>query len=96
MALAEAVNGVFRAWKGERIETLAMDHTVAAFGVGLLAAVPAGTALVWVVDDGEGPCPDCDDNGLAGPTAAGEEFPTGQRHPPAHPGCRCVLVPTVF
>jgi hypothetical protein len=24
--------------------------------------------------------------------AAGEEFPTGQLHPPVHPGCRCLLV----
>ncbi|MEA2247481.1 MAG: hypothetical protein QOH46_2010, partial [Solirubrobacteraceae bacterium] len=23
----------------------------------------------------------------------GEPFPTGQLHPPAHLGCRCLLVP---
>jgi hypothetical protein len=23
----------------------------------------------------------------------GETFPTGQAHPPAHPGCRCLLAP---
>jgi hypothetical protein len=22
----------------------------------------------------------------------GSDFPTGQPHPPAHPGCRCLLV----
>ena len=48
--------------------------------------------LQWLVDD-DGHCPDCDDNALAGPTAKGEPFPTGQLHPPAHPGCRCLLVP---
>jgi hypothetical protein len=40
----------------------------------------------------EGQCPDCDDNALE-PTVKGEAFPTGQPHPPAHPGCRCLLVP---
>jgi hypothetical protein len=45
------------------------------------------------VHDLGGPCPDCDDNALAGPTPRGEVFPTGQPHPPAHAGCRCLLVP---
>jgi hypothetical protein len=48
--------------------------------------------LRWIVDDDGGPCPDCDDDALAGPTRKGDPFPTGQLHPPAHPGCRCVLV----
>jgi hypothetical protein len=48
----------------------------------------------WVVDDIDGPCPDCDDNALAGPTPLGQPFPTGQVAPPAHPGCRCVLAPS--
>jgi hypothetical protein len=47
--------------------------------------------MCWVVDDGGSPCPDAEDNALAGAVAAGEAFPTGHRHPPAHPGCRCVL-----
>jgi hypothetical protein len=38
-----------------------------------------------------GKCPDCDDNALE-PTVKGSDFPTGQPHPPAHPGCRCLLV----
>ena len=29
---------------------------------------------------------------LAGPTVKGEAYPTGQLHPPAHAGCRCLLV----
>ena len=53
---------------------------------------PPAARLQWLVDD-DGHCPDCDDNALAGPTAKGETFPTGQLHPPAHPGCRCLLVP---
>jgi hypothetical protein len=30
---------------------------------------------------------------LAGPTPKGQAYPTGQLHPPAHHGCRCLLVP---
>ena len=45
--------------------------------------------LRWVPAE-VGRCPDCDDNALE-PTARSEPFPTGQRFPPAHPGCRCFL-----
>ncbi|MHB1855485.1 MAG: hypothetical protein ACYCS2_10575, partial [Acidimicrobiales bacterium] len=93
--LADLVGSAYRSWKGARIEGLAMDHLVAAFERGVLASVPPEARLVWVVDDDGGPCPDCDDNGLAGATTAGSEYPTGQTHPPAHPGCRCLLVPAL-
>ncbi|HEX5268130.1 MAG TPA: DivIVA domain-containing protein [Acidimicrobiales bacterium] len=92
--LAEGASAAYRAWKGERVESLAMDYVVDSFTAGVLAAVPGGTRLRWVVDD-DTPCPDCDDNALAGPTTAGESFPTGQQHPPAHPGCRCLLAPAL-
>jgi len=93
--LADLVGSAYRSWKGARIEGLAMDHLVAAFERGVLASAPPDARLVWVVDDDGGPCPDCDDNGLAGATPAGSEYPTGQTHPPAHPGCRCLLVPAL-
>lgn len=92
--LAEGAGAAYRAWKGERVESLAMDYVVDSFTAGVLAAVPDGTKLRWIVDD-DTPCPDCDDNALAGPTTAGESFPTGQQHPPAHPGCRCLLAPAL-
>ena len=49
--------------------------------------------LEWVAVAGSGdaPCPDCEDNGLSGPQQPDQEFPTGHLHPPAHPGCRCLL-----
>jgi len=93
--VAEHVGSAFREWKGERVERLAGDHIVAAFSAGTIAAAQgAGTSpLEWVAvsDSGDAPCPDCEDNGLNGSQAAGEEFPTGHRHPPAHPGCRCLI-----
>jgi len=90
----ESISSTYRQWKLQEIEPLARHYSHAAFVQGAFAAVAEGSALRWVVDD-ETPCPDCDDNALAGPTPKGEEFPTGQSHPPAHPGCRCVLVPAL-
>jgi DivIVA domain-containing protein len=91
-ALTERVGAAYREWKMQRIERLAADHLFAAHALGGFAAAPAGTPMRWVVHDVDGPCPDCDDNALAGPTARGETFPTGQTHPPAHAGCHCLLV----
>lgn len=92
-ALVELVGAAFREWKGSRTERLAGDQTVFAFARAALAAVPKGTELRWVVADDVAECPDCDDNALAGPVPAREAFPTGHLHPPAHAGCRCLLVP---
>jgi DivIVA domain-containing protein len=90
--VAESLRATYRQWKVAQVEECARHHVVAAFSAGAFAATPDVATLQWLVDD-DGHCPDCDDNALAGPTAKGEPFPTGQLHPPAHPGCRCLLVP---
>src|ERR1035438_10047175 len=94
--VAEYVGSAFREWKGERIERLAGDHVVAAFSLGTISAIEGEKAaqLEWVAVPGAGdaPCRDCEDNGLNGSQRPGEAFPTGHAHPPAHPGCRCLLV----
>jgi DivIVA domain-containing protein len=90
--VAESLRATYRQWKVQQVEESARHHVLAAFNAGAFAATPEGAVLQWLVDD-EGHCPDCDDNALAGPTAKGQPFPTGQLHPPAHPGCRCLLVP---
>jgi hypothetical protein len=90
--VAESLRAKYRQWKVQHIEEAARHHAVAAFAVGAFAATPYGARFQWVVDQ-DNHCPDCDDNALAGPTAKGEPFPTGQLYPPAHPGCRCLLVP---
>ena len=89
---AESLRSTYRQWKVQQVEECARHHALAAFSLGAFAATPPAATLQWLVDD-DGHCPDCDDNALAGPTAKGETFPTGQLHPPAHPGCRCLLVP---
>ena len=92
-AAVERIGAVYRECKAQRLEGLAGDAVTAAFARGALAALPPGSSSRWVVDDDGRPCPDCDDNALAGPTPPGQPFPTGQAHPPAHAGCRCVLAP---
>ena len=91
--LVEAIGSAYREWKSQRIERLGGDALCAAFSRGTWSTVPGGAALRWIVDDPDGPCPDCDDDALAGELPKPEEFPTGQLHPPAHSGCRCLLVP---
>lgn len=91
-ATAERISAAYREWKTQLVDRLAGDATISAFSRGAAQVVP-GALLRWVVDDGGGPCPDCYDNALAGPTASGDTYPTGQENPPAHAGCRCLLVP---
>jgi DivIVA domain-containing protein len=90
-----AVGVAFRDWRGPRIEGVAGNFATWAFSAGVISAAAARAArLHWIVDDGDSNCPDCEDNALAGDVMAGEEFPTGHGHPPIHPGCRCLLVPS--
>lgn len=92
-AVSEAVSGAYRQWRQQELEVLARHHVVAAFAAGAYASSPDRTQR-WVVDDVIA-CPDCDDNALAEGVGKGEPFPTGQLHPPAHEGCRCLLLPAV-
>ncbi len=91
-ATAERIGATYREWKSQLVDRLAGDATISAFSRGTAQAAP-GALLRWVVDDDGGPCPDCYDNALAGPTSCGDAYPTGQEHPPAHAGCRCLIVP---
>lgn len=91
-AAGEGMRAVYRQWKVQHMEETARHHVAAAFNEGAFAVTPADVPVRWLVED-DGHCPDCDDNALAGPTPKGRPFPTGQLHPPAHPGCRCLLVP---
>ena len=86
----DRINSVFRE-RRSRIDRAVGDAVTEAVSAGFTSAAPAGTHVTWVVEDVDGPCPDCDDNALAGAISLGELFPTGQAAPPAHPGCRCVL-----
>jgi cell division septum initiation protein DivIVA len=90
-AVTQRLGSRYREFKGQELAAVVGDTLAAAFALGAYDAVPAGRTMRWVPDS-VGECPDCDDNALE-PTVRGEPFPTGQLHPPAHPGCRCLLVP---
>jgi hypothetical protein len=87
------LRALYREWKSQRINTAVRHYAVAAYAQGAYGAMPDGTPLRWVVDHGSDPCPDADDNALAGAVCKGDAFPTGDHCPPAHPGCRCMVVP---
>lgn len=91
-ATAELMSAAYREWKTQVVDRLAADAAIGAFSRGT-TQVAKGSPLRWIVNDEGGPCPDCDDNALAGPTPGGDAYPTGQEHPPAHTGCRCLLAP---
>jgi hypothetical protein len=90
--VADRVKALYREWKNQWLPD-AVPHAVAtAYAKGVFEAMPSGAKVHWVVDPQRGPCPDCDDNVLAGTLVKGEEFPTGNRCAPAHPGCRCLVL----
>jgi DivIVA domain-containing protein len=89
--LVERIGARFREWKNQSLENALADALAMSWSRGVYDAAPDGTVLQWIPLV-EGRCADCDDNGLE-PTVKGSTFPTGQAHPPAHPGCRCLLAP---
>jgi DivIVA domain-containing protein len=91
----DGVRACYKRWKGS-VTDLAAQYVHTAFNRGVYDATPDGNPVLWVVDPGAGPCPDGEDNTLAGPITKGTAFPTGHLHPPAHPDCRCLLVPGVL
>ena len=91
--LSKLVRALFREWKSQFIDEQIDDLAYAAYGRGALAALTPGTEVCWKYDPAGPACPDAEDNSLAGAIDAGEAFPTGHTHAPAHSGCRCVIVP---
>ncbi|HEX9505413.1 MAG TPA: hypothetical protein VGA62_05345, partial [Acidimicrobiia bacterium] len=90
IAVAQRLGARYREWRGQELDSVLGDAVAVAYSRGVYDAAPAGSRLRWIPAH-EGKCPDCDDNSLE-PTVKGSEFPTGQAYPPAHPGCRCLLV----
>jgi hypothetical protein len=90
-AVAGAVGARYREWRARDLELALEDLAAWTFARGVFDATPEGMLLRWVPAEVE-QCPDADDNALE-PTVSGCPFPTGQSCPPAHPGCRCLVVP---
>jgi hypothetical protein len=88
--LSDTVRALYRESRSRRLPQAAAAAAVAVDG--LVAIARADGPVEWHVE-AEGPCgPDCADNALAGALRAGAEFPTGDKHPPAHAACTCWLV----
>lgn len=48
---------------------------------------------IWLTEPDDHVCPICVANAEAGPIPIGTTFPSGDAAPPAHPSCRCGLLP---
>ncbi|MEO6570105.1 MAG: DivIVA domain-containing protein [Ilumatobacteraceae bacterium] len=91
--ITKRVRSVYREWKTQHIDDQLDDLFRFSHGGGLAAMVEPGTLMIWRVDPSRPACPDCEDNSLSGPVAAGDTYPTGHTSAPAHPGCRCLTTP---
>ncbi|MGA9276656.1 DivIVA domain-containing protein [Ilumatobacter sp.] len=92
-AITKKIRSVYREFKTQHIDEQLDDVFRAAHGRGVLASFELDTPVQWTPDPSHDVCPDCDDNRLEGAVAAGQAFPTGHLCTPAHPGCRCILMP---
>ncbi len=90
--VADRVRALYREWKGQRLSESAAHFSAAAYARGVLDGAAPGAMVRWVLDPDAGPCPDCDDNVLAGAVLKGTDFPTGSASAPAHPGCHCLVL----
>lgn len=87
------------AFSEERAMLIATTEIASANSEGALAgyeeAANEGISVKksWLILDDA--CEDCQENADAGAIDLDEQFPTGDDAPPAHPNCRCVLVPEV-
>lgn len=96
LELADRLRSCYREWRSQRLGDVVADGVLAAFSRAMVEAMPSGADLRWMVDQADAPCADCGDNALAPGVVQGEEFPTGHRFPPAHPGCRCIVLPAAM
>lgn len=91
--LAGLMRDVYRKWKMSGIDEHVDDAACAAYNAGAYLSLEPSTGIHWLVDAGSPCCGDCADNSLAGTVTKGQPFPTGDMHPMAHTGCRCLIGP---
>lgn len=86
------------AFSDSRAMAISRTETIRASNQGALASYQASgivEAKQWTTAEDDLVSEDCEENGDAGPIALDDEFPSGDDAPPAHPNCRCVIVPVV-
>lgn len=100
-AIAREIRREFTSWGKARAEMVARTEVAEAWEesqVRVLAANGWTEGVEWLTAedervDGGGFSGPCVDNAAAGVLPVGSVFPSGHTHPPAHPLCRCTLVP---
>ncbi|MGD9705849.1 MAG: DivIVA domain-containing protein [Acidimicrobiia bacterium] len=90
--LGNHLRSIYREWKTQRLDDHALALLNAAYARGAASSIVPGTAVYWMADPTAAPCTDADSNCRAGAVRFGDAFPTGDRTPPSHIGCTCLLV----
>lgn len=90
--IGNQVRAIYREWKTQRLDDQAAALLRSSYGLGASSAIVPGTSVCWVTDPSIAPCERCEANERAGVVRFGDELPNGDRTPPAHAGCRCLLV----
>ncbi len=91
--LTKKARAIYREWKTRRIDDMLDDLLRHAYSRGACSAFSDGQLVRWIFDPAVGACSDCEDNSLQQAVAVGTAFPTGSTCPPAHAGCRCLVIP---
>lgn len=91
--LSSLMRDVYRQWKMTSLDEHVDDIACSAFSCGAYRSLESGVEISWMVSPTQGCCADCEDNALAEAVVVGADFPTGQQHPLAHAGCRCLVCP---
>lgn len=73
--------------------TVTQITTVAGQAALSLYLTQNGMLLAWVIEDAKA-CRACITNSGSDPRPAGIPWPSGDEAPPAHPNCRCALIPS--
>jgi SPP1 gp7 family putative phage head morphogenesis protein len=78
-------------------ETVAVTETARAMSAATQATYQANRVerKSWLLAPDQRVCPVCQANAAQGPIATSDRFASGDRHPPAHPNCRCALMPVI-
>ncbi len=81
----------------ERAELVARTETAFADSRGHMAGWKKNDVkkVVWLTANDGDVSDDCAENGDAGAIDIGDEFPSGDSEPPAHPRCRCATAPVI-
>jgi hypothetical protein len=92
---ATIANALAEFFDGSRAEALAVTElnramSAASLDTYMRNGIAAKSWIVW------NPCPRCQQNAGAGVIPVDQSFPSGDQAPPAHPRCRCSLVPERF